>query len=81
MGEATDDFLKAMLAQCDMVAVLPMIGTIKDAIEAGKLAELHVPKVEWFSRVGLVYRSDDGLSPDARLLLDATRRELATPLN
>jgi DNA-binding transcriptional LysR family regulator len=81
MGEATDDFLKAMLAHCDMVAVLPMIGTIKEAIEAGQLAELHVPKVEWFSRVGLVYRSDDGLSPDARLLLGETRRELATPMN
>lgn len=81
MGEATDDFLKAMLANCNMVAVLPMIGTIKDAIEAGELAELHVPRVDWFSRVGLVYRGDEGLAPDARLLLAETRRELATPLN
>jgi LysR family transcriptional regulator, regulator for genes of the gallate degradation pathway len=81
MGEATDDFLRAMLANCNMVAVLPMIGTIKDAIEAGQLAELHVPKVEWYSTVALVYRSDEALAPDAKLLLEETRRELSVPLN
>jgi DNA-binding transcriptional LysR family regulator len=81
MGEATDDFLRAMLAHCNMVAVLPMIGTIQEAIEDGQLAELHVPKVEWYSTVALVYRGDETLSPDARLLLEETRRELAQPLN
>lgn len=81
MGEATDEFLRAMLANCNMVAVLPIIGSIRRAIEAGQLAELHVPRVEWYSRVGLVYRSDNGLAPDAQLLLDETRRELAAPLN
>lgn len=81
MGEATDDFLRAMLANCNMVAVVPMIGTILDAIESGQLAELHVPKVEWHSTVALVYRNDETLSPDARLLLDETRRQLAVPLN
>lgn len=81
MGEATDDFLKAMLSHCNMVAVLPMIGTIQDAIEAGQLVELHVPKVDWHSTVGLVYRDDDALGPDARLLLEETRRELQVPLN
>mgnify|MGYP000849749526 CR=1 FL=1 len=81
MGEATDDFLRAMLANCNMVAVVPMIGTILDAIESGQLAELHVPKVEWYSTVALVYRNDETLSPDARLLLDETRRQLAVPMN
>jgi DNA-binding transcriptional LysR family regulator len=81
MGEATDDFLRAMLTHCNMVAVLPMIGTIKDAIEAGQLAELHVPRVEWFSTVSLVYRNDETLAPDARLLLEETRRQLAVPIN
>lgn len=81
MGEATDDFLKAMLSRCNMVAVLPMIGTIQDAIETGQLAELHVPRVDWHSTVGLVYRDDGALGPDARLLLEETRRELQVPLN
>lgn len=81
MGEATDDFLKAMLAHCNMVAVLPMIGTIQDATTSGQLVELHVPKLDWYSTVGLVYRGDEALSPDARLLLEETRRELQVPAN
>lgn len=81
MGEATDDFLRAMLMNCNMVAVMPMIGTIKDAIESGQLAELHVPKVDWYSTVSLVYRNDDVLAPDAKLLLEETRKELSVPLN
>lgn len=79
MGEATDDFVRNMITQCNTVAVLPMIGTIQDAIAAGQLAELRVPKVNWYSTVALVYRSDTALSPNARLLLDETRAALATP--
>ncbi len=79
MGEATDEFVCNMIAQCDTVAVLPMIGTIRDAIATGDLAELHVPRINWHSTVALVYRSDDSLSPNARLLLDETRAALATP--
>lgn len=81
MGEATDDFLRAMLGHCNMVAVLPMIGTIQYAIDAGELVELRVPRLDWYSTVALVYRGDDSLSPDARLLLDETRKELAVPPN
>jgi DNA-binding transcriptional LysR family regulator len=80
MGEATDEFLRNMISQCNTVAVLPMIGTIQDAIAAGELVELHVPRVSWHSTVALVYRSDDALSPNARLLLDETRSALATPM-
>lgn len=80
MGEATDDFVRNMISQCNTVAVLPMIGTIQDAITAGQLAELHVPRVNWYSTVALVYRNDDSLSSNARLLIDETRAELATPI-
>ena len=47
--------------------------SIKDAIESGQLAELHVPKIEWSSTVALVSRAGEGLSPDAGLLRDETR--------
>jgi hypothetical protein len=53
--------------------VLPIIGRIKDAIESGQLAELHLPKADWASTVALVFRTGDALSPDARLLRDETR--------
>lgn len=81
MGEATDDFVCNMVANCNTVAVMPMIGTIQDAIAAGQLAELHVPRVNWHSTVALVYRSDDSLSANARLLIDETRAALSTPMN
>jgi LysR family cyn operon transcriptional activator len=80
MGEATDEFVCNMIAQCNTVAVLPMIGSIRDAIAGGDLAELHVPRVNWHSTVALVYRSDQPLSANARLLLDETRAALATPM-
>lgn len=80
MGEATDEFVLNMISHCNTVAVLPMIGTIRDAIAAGQIAELHVPRVNWYSTVALVYRSDESLSPNARLLLEETRAALATPI-
>jgi DNA-binding transcriptional LysR family regulator len=80
MGEATDDFVRNMISHCNTVAVLPMIGTIRDAIAAGQLAELHVPRVSWHSTVALVCRSDDALSANARLLIDETRAALAVPV-
>ncbi len=73
IGEATDEFFKDFISHCNTVAVMPMIGTIKDAIESGQLAELHVPKIDWSSTVALVFRTGDSLSPDARLLRDETR--------
>lgn len=81
MGEATDEFVCNMISHCSTVAVLPMIGTIQDAIAAGQLAELHVPRVNWYSTVALIYRSDDSLSANARLLIDETRAELSTPMS
>jgi DNA-binding transcriptional LysR family regulator len=77
IGEATDEFFLELISSCDTVAVLPMIGRIRDAIDAGELAELHVPAADWSSTVGLVYRDADTLSPDARLLLEETRTKLA----
>jgi DNA-binding transcriptional LysR family regulator len=80
MGEATDDFVRNMISHCSTVAVLPMIGTIQDALAAGQLVELHVPRVNWHSTVALVYRNDDSLSANARLLIDETRAALASPM-
>ncbi len=79
IGEATDDFFRDLISQCNTIAVLPMIGTIRDSIEAGQLTELHVPAVNWTSTVGMIYRSADSLSADARLLMDETRAALAAP--
>jgi hypothetical protein len=62
-----------LISHCHTVAVLPMIDTIKDAIESRQLAELHVPKVDWASTVALVFRTGEGLSPDTRRLRDETR--------
>lgn len=50
-----------------------MAGSFTDAIEAGQLAELHVPKIEWASTVTLMYRAGEQLIPDAHLLRDAMR--------
>ena len=77
VGEATDDFYIEMIAHCNTVAVLPMIGTIQQAIEDGTLVELRAPRVDWSSTVGLVYRRGETLSPDARLLMDEARAALA----
>jgi len=77
IGEATDFFFINMISNCNAVAVLPMIGTFMDAIEAGQLSELHVPKVDWSSTVALVYRAGESLSPNARLLRDETRAALS----
>jgi LysR family transcriptional regulator of abg operon len=77
IGEATDEFFVELISNCNTVAVLPMIGAIREAIDAGKLAELHVPTADWSSTVGLVYREIEALSPDARLLLDETRTTVA----
>lgn len=77
IGEATDFFFINMISNCHAIAVLPMIGTFMDAIEAGQLSELHVPKVEWSSTVALVYRAGETLSPNARLLRDETRIALS----
>ena len=76
IGEATDEFFIILIANCNRVAVLPMIGAFTDAIDAGKLVELHVPKVNWASTVALVFRDGETLSPDARLLRDAARAAL-----
>jgi DNA-binding transcriptional LysR family regulator len=73
VGEATDDFYIEMIAHCNTVAVMPMIGTIREAIESGQLVELHIPKLDWSSTVALVYRREENLSPDARLLMEETR--------
>jgi LysR family pca operon transcriptional activator len=81
IGEATDEFFKDLISHCNTVAVMPMIGTIKDAIESGQLVELHVPKIDWSSTIALVLRTGDTLSPEARLLCDETRtalREIAS---
>lgn len=77
IGEATDEFFLELISNCNTVAVLPMIGTIRDAIDAGRLAQLHVPAADWSSAIGLVYRDVDTLSADARLLLQETRSTLA----
>lgn len=77
IGEATDEFFLDLICNCDAISVLPMIGTIRDAIEAGRLAELHVPAADWSSTVGLAYRDAGSLSPDAGLLLAETREALA----
>lgn len=77
VGEATDEFYIELIMNCSAVAVLPMIGTIRDAIEAGQLVELHVPRLDWSSTVALVHRGEEGLTPDARLLMDETRSALA----
>ncbi len=77
IGEATDFFFINMISNCNAVAVLPMIGTFMDAIEAGQLTELHVPKVDWSSIVALVYRAGETLSPNAGLLRDETRKALS----
>jgi len=77
IGEATDEFFLDLISNCDAISVLPMIGTIRDAINSGRLAELHVPAADWSSTVGLAYRDAEQLSPDARLLLDETRGALA----
>ena len=77
IGEATDEFFLDLISHCDAISVLPMIGTIRDAIQSGRLAELHVPAADWSSTVGLAYRDAERLSPDARLLLEETRQTLA----
>jgi DNA-binding transcriptional LysR family regulator len=79
IGEATDDFFINLVASSNSVAVLPMAGSFTDAIEAGQLVELHVPKIDWASTVALLYRANETLSPDARLLRDETRAALTTP--
>jgi len=76
IGEATDDFYIELISHCNAVALMPMLGTIRDAIEAGQLIELHTPQLNWSSTVALVWRGPDALSPDARLLLDETRAAL-----
>ena len=76
-GEATDEFFRDLISNCNTVAVLPMIGTISDALESGQLVELHVPRVDWSSQVAVIYRAGDTLSPDAQLLLEETRATLA----
>jgi len=53
------------------------IGTFMEAIEAGQLTELHVPKVDWSSTVALVYRAGETLSPNAGLLRNETRKALS----
>jgi DNA-binding transcriptional LysR family regulator len=80
IGEATDDFFINLVAYSHTVAVVPMAGSFIDSIESGQLVELHVPKVDWASTVALLYRADETLSPDARLLRDETRAAL-TALN
>lgn len=77
IGEATDDFFVNLIANSNAVAVLPMAGSFTDSIDAGQLAELHVPKVDWASTVALIYRVGETLSPDARLLRDETRAALS----
>ncbi len=77
IGEATDDFFINLIANSNSVAMLPMTGSFKDAIESGQLAELHVPKVDWSSNVAVVFRTDENLPPDARLLRDETRAALS----
>lgn len=77
IGEATDEFFRDLVANGNTVAVLPMIGTIREGLESGQLVELHVPRVDWSSTVALVYRPGEGMSPDARLLLDETREALS----
>lgn len=77
IGEATDDFFVNLIANSNTVVVLPMAGSFVDAIEAGQLAELHVPKIDWASTVALMYRAGETLSPDARLLREETRAALS----
>lgn len=77
IGEATDDFFINLVTHSNTVAVLPMAGSFTDAIEAGQLAELHVPKIDWASTVALMYRAGETLSPDARLLREETRSALS----
>jgi hypothetical protein len=69
-------FFIILIANCNTVAVLSMIGAFTDAFDAGKLVELHVPKVNWASTVALVFRDGETLSPDARLLRDAAQAAL-----
>lgn len=76
IGEATDDFFINLISNCNTVAVLPMAGSFTEALEAGQLAELHVPKIDWASTVALMYRTGEILSPDARLLREETRNAL-----